>query len=273
MPNQSAPFDAAELREQVTDTRFAGVRHTAQTGSTNIDAQALLGVAAALGTTIVTDYQTAGVGRKGRRWIAPPGAALLFTTILPAPIAATALWAVPFWIALGVAGGVEHSCNDALELVWPNDLHANGGKTGGILSVARIAGDEAWVGCGVGLNVTRPHDDAELAALDPQPVFLDDLGRVPRREAILATILREFDRAFNDLRDPHRIVAGWERRAGLAGTVYRYRNDADGIEREGVAERIGSHGALIVRDAQGEHTVDMADVRVTAHARDLPAQQ
>jgi BirA family biotin operon repressor/biotin-[acetyl-CoA-carboxylase] ligase len=273
VPNQSAPFDAAELRELVADTRFAGVRYTAQTGSTNTDAHALLGVAAALGTTIVADYQTAGVGRKGRRWIAPPGAALLFTTILPAPIAATGLWAVPFWIALGVAAGVEHSCNATLELVWPNDLYAGSGKTGGILSVARVAGDDAWVGCGVGLNVMRPHDDPDLAALDPQPVFLDDLSRAPRREAILAAILREFDRTFDDLRDPQRIVAGWERRSALAGAVYRYRNDADGIEREGVAERIGAHGALIVRDAQGEHTVEMADVRVTAHARDLPAKQ
>ena len=55
MPNQSAPFDAAELREQVADTRFTGVRYTTQTGSTNNDAYALLGVAAALGTTIVAE--------------------------------------------------------------------------------------------------------------------------------------------------------------------------------------------------------------------------
>jgi BirA family biotin operon repressor/biotin-[acetyl-CoA-carboxylase] ligase len=273
VPNQSAPFDAAELRAQVADTHFAGVRYVARTGSTNTDAHAMLGVPAALGTTIVTDYQTAGVGRKGRRWIAPPGSALLFTAILPQPIAATALWAVPFWIAQGVAAGVERSCTISLELVWPNDLHVRGGKTGGILSVARIAGDEAWVGCGVGLNVARPYNDPDLAALDPQPVFLDDLSRAPRREAILAAILREFDRTFDDLHDPQRVATSWERRAGLNGTVYRYRNDADGIEREGVAERIGPHGALIVRDAAGEHAVDMADVRVIGHTPNLPAQQ
>jgi BirA family biotin operon repressor/biotin-[acetyl-CoA-carboxylase] ligase len=273
VPNQSAPFDAAELRAQVAGTRFAGIRYTERTGSTNADAHALLGVAAALGTTIVTDYQTAGVGRKGRRWIAPPHAALLFTAILPQPIAARALWAVPFWIALGVAAGVEQSCNVSLELIWPNDLHVRGGKTGGILSVARIAADDAWVGCGVGLNVTRPHGDPDLAALDPQPVFLDDLCPHPRRETILAMILREFDRTIDDLRDPQQVATSWERRADFAGTVYRYRNDADGIEHEGVAQRIGPHGALIIRDADGEHTIDMADVRVAGHTRNLPAQQ
>jgi BirA family biotin operon repressor/biotin-[acetyl-CoA-carboxylase] ligase len=273
VPNQSAPFDVAQVRAQLADTRFADVRFSARTASTNADAHALLGVATALGTTIVADYQTAGVGRRGRRWIAPPRSALLFTAILPAPIAAAALWAVPFWIALGVADGVEQCSGVALDLVWPNDLHVRGRKTGGILSVARIAGEDAWAACGVGLNVARPHDDPELAALQPQPVFLDDLSRCPQREALLATILREFDRSFDDLREPGGVAARWERRAQLFGTVYRYRNDADGAEREGVAQRIGPHGALIVRDASGERTIDMADVRVTGRsAGDLPAQ-
>jgi BirA family biotin operon repressor/biotin-[acetyl-CoA-carboxylase] ligase len=267
VPNQSAPFDAALARAHLAGTRFADVRYAARTASTNADAHALLGVATALGTTIVADCQTAGVGRKGRRWIAPPGSALLFTAILPEPIAATALWAAPFWIALGVAGGVEECCGTALDLVWPNDLHVSGRKTGGILSVARIAGDDAWVGCGVGLNVARPPADPELAALEPQPVFLDDLTQRPRREALLASILREFDRTFDDLREPAGVASRWERRAELAGTVYLYRNDADGIEREGVAQRIGPHGALIVRDADGERTIDMADVRVTGRLR------
>jgi BirA family biotin operon repressor/biotin-[acetyl-CoA-carboxylase] ligase len=268
VPNQSVPFDAARARALVARTRFADIRYTAQTASTNADAHALLGVAEALGTTIVADYQTAGVGRKGRRWIAPPGSALLFTAILPEAIAATALWAVPFWIALGLAEAVEQCCGVALDFVWPNDLHVRGLKSAGILSVARIAGSDAWVGCGVGLNVARALDNPELAALTPQPVFLDDLGQRPAREELLAAILREFDRTFDDLRDPRGVALRWERRAQLAGTVYRYRNDADGIEREAVAQRIGPHGALIVRDADGERKIDMADVRVAGHVRE-----
>jgi BirA family biotin operon repressor/biotin-[acetyl-CoA-carboxylase] ligase len=277
VPNQSAPFDTAHVRALLAHTRFADVRYAAQTGSTNADAHALLGIASALGTTIVTDHQTAGVGRKGRRWIAPSGSALLFTAILPEPIDASALWAVPFWIALGIADGVEQCCGLALELVWPNDLHVRGQKIGGILSVARIAGNDAWVGCGAGLNVTRPPHDPDLAAVEPPPIFLGELTPPPQREALLATILREFDRSFDALRDPAAVAARWERRAQLPGTIYRYRNDADGIEREGVAQRIGPYGALIVRDADGEHAIDMADVRVTGRARDpartLPAQQ
>jgi BirA family biotin operon repressor/biotin-[acetyl-CoA-carboxylase] ligase len=265
VPNQTAPFDVALVRSQLAGTRFADVRYVAQTGSTNTDAQLLLGQPAALGSTIVADYQSAGAGRKARRWFAPPGSALLFTALLPAPIDAATIWAVPFWIALGVAAGAERSCGVALDLVWPNDLHVGGRKIGGILSVARISGDDAWVGCGVGLNVRRPAGDPDLDALAPPPLFLDDLAAAAEREPLLVAILRAFDASLAELRDPAAVVARWEHRASLAGTIYRYRRDDDGVERDGVAQRIGPHGALILRDTSGERPIEMADVRVIGH--------
>ncbi len=239
MPNQTAPLDAAEVRAALAGTRFADLRYLAQTGSTNTDANALLGDTAALGATIVAEYQSAGAGRKGRRWFAPPGAALLFTAILPAPIPAGALWAVPFWTALGVARAVERCFGTALDLVWPNDLYARGGKTGGILCIARVSGEIAWAACGV-----------------------DDLAADARRETALAAILTTFDRTLDALHEPDGVAAAWADHAALAGTRYRYRNDADGIEREATATRIGPHGELIVRDERGERAIDMADVRV-----------
>ena len=267
MPNPTAPLDAQHVRALLRDTRFADVRYLAQTGSTNDDAQALLGDSTAFGTTLVAEYQTAGAGRKGRRWIAPPGCALLFTAILPQAVATSALWAVPFWIALGVATAVERSTGSMLELVWPNDLFVHGRKVGGILSVARVAGADARVGCGVGLNVYRPRGDAELDALRPEPAFLDDLSAGVNREALLSAILFEFDRSLNELYAPGGVARRWERRANLAGTIYRYRRDADGLECEGVAQRIGPHGSLVLRGEGGETAIDMADVRVIGRAR------
>jgi len=241
---------------------MADIRYVAETTSTNTDAQALLGISAHAGATLVAERQTAGVGRKGRSWLAPAGSALLFTAILPEPVDASALWAVPFWIALGVADGVERTCGVALDLIWPNDLFARGRKCGGILSVSRIAGTNAYVGCGVGLNVLRPADEADVAAIEPPPVFLNDLLPEPSREKVLAAILHAFDINLGLLADPDRVANAWERRANLAGTPYRFVRDADGVERDGIALRIGPHGTLVVAVAGAEEVVDMADVRV-----------
>jgi len=257
-----APLAIERVREALTGTRVADVRYSGETGSTNADAQPLLGDPAHAGSTLVAERQTAGAGRKGRSWVAPPGSALLFTAILPEPVRADALWAVPFWIALGVADGVERCCGIALDLVWPNDLFARGRKCGGILAVSRITGDQAYVGCGVGLDVVRPADARDIEDIQPPPLFLSELDADASREPILVAILRAFDTSLGLLRDPDSVANAWERRANLAGTVYRFVRDADGLEREGTALRIGPHGTLVVETERGEEVIDMADVRV-----------
>jgi len=262
VPGDDAPLDVARVRAALAGTRFADVRYRAETGSTNDDAAALLGDPAAAGATLVAGYQSAGRGRKaGRQWHAPPGTALLFTTILPAPVATEGLWAVPFWVALAVADGVEAGCGARLALRWPNDLDLGGRKAAGILCVSRVAGEWAHVGCGVGLNVHRPAA-AALAAIAPAPAYLSDAAPHLSREAVLAAILGAMDGLVDVLDRPAAIARAWEARAELRGQPYRLRLDADGTLVEGHAERLDPEGGLVLRVAGAERTVHLADARV-----------
>ncbi len=263
MPRTDAPLlDAARVRAALAGTRFADVRPLAQTASTNDDAVPLLGDGAAAGATLVAEFQSAGRGRKaGRAWIAPPGSALLFTTILPRAVAAEALWAVPFWVALAVADGVEAGCGVRLDLRWPNDLDLAGRKAAGILCVSRVAGASAHVGCGVGLNVRRP-DAAAIAAVAPPPAYLSDLAPRAGREELLAGILGAMDALVDVLDRPAEVARAWEERAGLRGRQYRLRLDADGSEIAGVALRLDREGGLVLAVGGGERVVHLADARV-----------
>ena len=68
------------------------VARVAETGSTNADLVAAARRGAPFGTVLVADHQTAGRGRLGRRWDAPPGASLLVSVLLrPSPAAAERL--------------------------------------------------------------------------------------------------------------------------------------------------------------------------------------
>ncbi|HEY5026412.1 MAG TPA: hypothetical protein VII76_15655, partial [Acidimicrobiales bacterium] len=58
-------------------TRFGPVRRFAQIDSTNRYLLDEARAGAAEGTVAVADYQSAGRGRLGRRWEAPPGSNLL----------------------------------------------------------------------------------------------------------------------------------------------------------------------------------------------------
>lgn len=262
MPEETAPFpplDVAHVRAALAGSLFADVRYQARTGSTNDDATALLARGDALGTTLVAEEQTAGRGRKaGRSWIAAPGTALLFTTILPASLPAGDLWAVPFWVALCVADGIARACSVHADLRWPNDLFVQNRKVAGILSTSRVAGDVAHVGCGVGINVFHPAAGT-LAAIEPPPAFLSDVTAGVRREVVLSEVLLAFERRLAALHAPAAVARTYEERAALRGARYRVLVDLDQVELDGIARGLGPDGALRL-DVDGvEHAIALAD--------------
>ncbi len=237
---------------------FARIVYTVRTGSTNEDAAALLGDDAALGVTIVAEEQTRGAGRKGRSWVARPGSALLFTSILPREVRAADLWCVPFWSALAVSDGLAR-CGIAVELHWPNDLLLNGKKLAGILCTSRIVGASARVGCGVGINVYRTPDAQR--EIDPPPAFCDDAARVDRN-VLLRHILEAFSARLSLLDDAHTVARGWEARAGLPGRRYRLQRDGDERIFEATALALEDGGALVVERSDGSReAVTLADAR------------
>ncbi|GAC1309312.1 MAG: hypothetical protein NVSMB19_22970 [Vulcanimicrobiaceae bacterium] len=239
------------------------IRARAQTDSTNDDAAALLGLPEHAGAVLLADFQRRGRGRHARAWIAPPGSSLLFTTVLPQPIATAALWAVPFWTGLCVADGIEAATGLRVGLQWPNDLLLGERKCSGILCISRVVGDRAHVGCGTGINVLRPHGDGTLDAVQPPPAFLSDRAPGVARAPVLAAVLAAYERRLGELARPHAVARAWERRAELAGTPYRLRLDGAETPFDARAERIDDDGSLVVRDdAGGERVVGLADARV-----------
>lgn len=236
---------------------FAAIRYVEETASTNDDAAALLGDPSASGLTIVAGHQTRGVGRKGRSWIAQPGSALLFTTILPRELPAADLWIVPFWTALCVREALE-TCGVNATLHWPNDLLLGARKICGILCLSRIWGDRAHAACGVGINVERTHQADR--GITPPPAFCSDVARVDA-VTLLLTILRRFDATYASLAGPQVIARRWERAAGLPGTPYRLLRDGESDAFEARAMALADDGALIVERDGRREAIALADAR------------
>lgn len=242
--------------------RFRQLEHHLAIRSTNEIAHQRLGDPAAAGLVIVADEQTAGSGRRGRRWIAAPRSGLLFTAILPQAVAASAAWGVTFWTGICVADALTRwSLQPTLQ--WPNDLLIDGRKLCGILCVSRIVGDQASLGCGVGINVYRPRNRPDLDDISPPPIFLDDVAvtTAGARAELLVEILREFESRLDWLHAPETIAREWEARAELP-VRYRFALE-DGTQIEGTALRLAPGGGLVVRTAEGERVIELADeVRV-----------
>lgn len=257
MQPQAGPY--ARVAEELGASAFAGIAFVDETESTNADAAALLGDPLAFGRSIVAERQTRGRGRKGRVWISQPGASLTLTTILPRLLDAERVWIVPFWAGLAVrAALLAHHIPAALQ--WPNDVLLSGaGKIAGILCVSRIIGSNAWVGCGVGINVLRPAGAA--APIEPPPAYCDDVAAVDRA-ALLLSLLREYDRTLDDLDDASAVARAWEEAAGLPGAAYRLLKDGRDTAFTAEALALAGDGGLVVRHADGRReTIALADAR------------
>src|SRR5438309_6873319 len=83
---------------------------------------------------LVAEEQTAGRGRRGRRWYSAPGAGVTFSlsVCIAKPVAGLSLVA-----GVGAARGLRALGVGRVGLKWPNDLVIDGAKLGGVLVETR----------------------------------------------------------------------------------------------------------------------------------------
>ena len=114
--------------------------------------QTLLDPSMAEGTVAVADVQTAGRGRLGRTWEAPPRSAVLVSVLLR-PSADRPLPQLALVAGVAVADALEELTGLSVQIKWPNDVMLRRTKVAGILAEARESA--VVVGIGVNVNQTR----------------------------------------------------------------------------------------------------------------------
>jgi BirA family transcriptional regulator, biotin operon repressor / biotin---[acetyl-CoA-carboxylase] ligase len=222
------------------------LQYEASVGSTMDVARSAAREGAPHGLVVVADEQTAGRGRFGRRWVAPAGANLTFT-ILVRPDRGR-LERLSVIAALAVADGVCEAAGVDARFKWPNDLQVDGKKLAGILVESELTGERpAFALVGIGLNVNA--ETAAVAEIREIAVSLRDILRqATEREALLAAVLRAFDRWYQcDEAQP--VIAAWSERLATLGQAVRVT--FAGQAEEGVAESVTESGALKLRRTDG----------------------
>lgn len=262
--------------------RFSDIRWVAETGSTNADVMDLARHGEREGVVLVADHQTAGRGRSGRTWTAPPGASLLCTVLLrpPAPVAPL----VTFALSLAAADAVESLAGFGPGLKWPNDLVVDDGTTtrklAGILAEAEwppsahhsggyrepAPHERATVAAGIGLNVDWPTDLPDELA-DVAIAMNHVCGRSIPREQVLHRLLECFDLHYGRLvsGEAPAVLDAWRARSATLGRDVRV--DLGRSDVEGTAIDVTDQGHLVVETSDGaRRTLAVGDV---VHLRPL----
>jgi BirA family transcriptional regulator, biotin operon repressor / biotin---[acetyl-CoA-carboxylase] ligase len=155
--------------------------------------QLLLGPDDPEGAVAVADHQTAGRGRLGRSWVAPPGTAISVSVLLrPPPDRTIAQLSLLGGLAAAEAVEEELGLWRGSQIKWPNDVMVNRRKVAGVLAEAR----DGVVVLGIGINVNQTRDQLPPDAPQPAASLRTIDGREHDRAALLADLLRRLDRLY-----------------------------------------------------------------------------
>jgi BirA family biotin operon repressor/biotin-[acetyl-CoA-carboxylase] ligase len=244
--------------------------HFERTDSTNTRARELAAEGAEHGTVVTAAEQTAGRGRQGRTWTAPPEKALLYSAIVR-PLDERHLM-LPLAAPLAVCEAAEE-LRPGLEcgVKWPNDVQIDGRKLAGVLVEARP--QDGWAVVGVGLNLTIspkefPPDLQDKAV----SIFTTDEGGrrgsprslhavAPSEPSTIPLIAAEVLSRHLErwvAADPNAVLAAWRERDALKGREVAWDGGS------GVADGVDDRGFLLVlTPGGGRVAVGAGEVHLT----------
>lgn len=232
------------------------------------------------GKVLIADSQTAGRGRRGRTWVAPPGSALMMSVLLRPSLddlAPAEVHLVTTALALAAADACEVVAGVKVGIKWPNDLvveppgrdeplvgveAADPGyrKVAGILTESVVVGPRVTaVVPGIGINTgwSSVPDDLALSAASLNLLS----GREVDRVELAVRTLDGFAEGYRRLLDGGAAQL-LEEVTAISATVGREIRISDGAQTWTTGRAIGLDqlGRLIVDTGTQRKTFDVGDV-------------
>lgn len=224
-------------------------------GSTNTIAKRLAAQGFPEGTIVLTEGQTEGKGRFGRKFICPFAKGLWFSLILRPKIGFTDVLQVVIIITVAVLDAIEEVTGIRADIKWPNDLLYQGKKITGILLEANGEMDQLnYLIAGIGINVNLDLDDFPLELqTKATSLFLISREKVIREKLFCAVIKRIESYYKQSLSGGFVFLwQRWKQASCLLGRAISVRTAADKLEGEVVDFTLD--GGLVLKLKNGDLT-------------------
>jgi BirA family transcriptional regulator, biotin operon repressor / biotin---[acetyl-CoA-carboxylase] ligase len=217
----------------------------------------------------LAEYQSAGRGRRGRTWLAPPCASICLSLSWSFPIVPRDLGSLSLVTGVCVLRALQDQCLEGIQLKWPNDLQFERRKLGGILIEMRAESEgPTYVVIGVGLNVCLGTALLkQIAAAGTEATDLKSAGlRAPSRNVIVASMVEALVHGLIDF-EKHGLrpfIEEWRRADALRGRMVTVH--AGDQQEAGLARGVDIGGALLVETTRGLKKFVSGEVSVRPEA-------
>ncbi len=222
------------------------------------------------GLVILTDSQTAGKGRRGRRWVDVPGCNVLMSIVLRPLFPPHLLVMIT---SLAVIDTIADICQGEAAIKWPNDVLINDRKVAGILiETSHEPGGQMVAVVGIGVNVNGSTEELTKQSFVPVPLTAtattleSACGHKVSREIFIACLLHYIEKNYVAVqkemtgqsgvgivdREPSTrlIRERWRSQLATIGCPVEVQQGNSVIS--GIAEDVDESGELLLRCHSGE---------------------
>lgn len=234
-------LDAQWIQEEQADADWA-VHVYDSIDSTNAQAMRLIERGEPLPLLVLAERQTAGRGRRGRKWVSPFGENLYYSLAMRVDGGMRRLEGLSLLVGLAVVKMLREMGINGAGLKWPNDVLVGGRKLAGVL--LELTGDPAdvcHVVIGVGVNINmRASEEVDQAWTS----MLLECGGVIDRNQVVARLNKELSAYLSAHREAGfgAFQAEWEGNHLWQGRSVRLLAGSSAVE--GVVVGIDAVGAL-----------------------------
>ncbi len=263
-------LDLGLLRGQL-GTRFFAVGdrllYRPVVDSTNVLAMRIAHEGLDEGVVVLTDSQTAGKGRQGRRWVDVSGRDVLSSTLLRPLFPPHLLVMIA---SLAVVNAIAETCGASATIKWPNDILIEDRKVAGILiETSHDQTGRMIAVVGIGINVNGQIADyfpAQAALFATATTLETACGHRVSRETLIAQLLRDLETDYLALQQEYtsssfvsdetyrpitRLVRKrWRSQLATLGRTIQVQQGERVVS--GVAEDVDDNGELLLRCHSGE---------------------
>ena len=247
-------LNEGELMCYLPKERLEKVLCLDKVNSTNTYLKEIAAEGAPAGQVVLSEEQTAGKGRLGRRFVSPKGEGLYMSYLLRPTVGAAHCIALTAHTAVAAARAVQTVTGVCCGIKWVNDLTLNKKKICGILtelSVEAESGSVQNIVIGIGINVNQKTESFPEEIKDIATSLYAETGKKICRTYLAAELIKELDiLAEHDFKNMEEYRSEYRKKSVTVGEVIKVLKGEK--EEIGKAVKINDDYTLTVEYENGK---------------------
>ncbi|MGE7824447.1 biotin--[acetyl-CoA-carboxylase] ligase [Paenibacillus sp. NPDC093718] len=224
-----------------------------KTTSTQEDARQLAEEGAAEGTLVISEEQTGGRGRMGRKFHSPRGKGIWMSLVLRPKQPLHLTQQLTLLTGVAVCRAITKCAGVQTDIKWPNDILFQGKKVCGILLESATEDERVRyciAGIGISANLKESDFPEELRSVATSIRMAG--GATVNRTGLIQSIMAEMEVLYELYNEQgfEPIASLWEALSGTVGREVHVQTARDRFS--GIATGLNRDGALLVRNQDDE---------------------